>query len=137
MPSRHDCVGRGRESSAHLSLDSELTRPGLVLGTPGYMAPEQMAAAHVDARTDQFAFCVVAYRALFGARPFDGNTVQDLRAAIEDGRIRPIPTASPVPRGVRRAIVRGLAASPTRRFDSMDSLLAAIERSTRSGGHRL
>src|SRR5262249_55586762 len=58
-------------------------------GTPAYMAPEQMTGERVDARSDQFAFCVVAWECLFGKRPFAGATVDVLAQAIAEHRLEP------------------------------------------------
>ena len=52
-----------------------LTRTGAFMGTPGYMAPEQLGSHEVDARCDQFAFCVSLWEALYGRRPFPGRTL--------------------------------------------------------------
>jgi eukaryotic-like serine/threonine-protein kinase len=59
-------------------IDTPITRTGAVVGTPAYMAPEQIRGRTVDARTDQFSFCVTLYEALFGERPFSGATVDEL-----------------------------------------------------------
>jgi tetratricopeptide (TPR) repeat protein/predicted Ser/Thr protein kinase len=104
--------------------DLRLTRTGALVGTPAYMAPEQLAGAAVDARSDQFSFCVVLYEALAGARPFTGTTIGDLRAAIGRGEPKR-------PRGLSsrawRAIARGLRADPAQRFSNMRALLAELE----------
>ena len=91
-----------------------LTRPGAVMGTPQYMAPEQRTGARLDARSDQYSFCVMAHEVLLGVRPGeDGARANE---------------ASAVPRRVLRALHRGLRMDPRRRFASMDALLAALER---------
>ncbi|HEY1814494.1 MAG TPA: serine/threonine-protein kinase [Kofleriaceae bacterium] len=95
-------------------------------GTPAYMAPEQMTGEPVDARSDQFAFCVVAWECLFGKRPFAGATVDVLARAIADHELEP--TVSNVPDRVRAVLDRGLAADPAKRFADMPALLAALER---------
>ena len=50
--------------------NAAVTQPGVMLGTPFYMAPEQFLGGSVDARTDQFCFCVALYEALYGERTF-------------------------------------------------------------------
>ncbi len=85
-------------------------------GTPGYMAPEQRKGAEVDARADQYAFCVSLWEMLFGARPSESSA-----ASREHG----------LPR-VRRVLARGLQTRPEARYAEMGSLLIALERSQRS-----
>ncbi len=92
---------------------------GLV-GTPAYMAPEQLAGYGADAWTDQFAYCVVVTEALTGTRPFAG---------IERGApVRP----AGMPRRIWRVLARGLARAPAERYPEMSVLLAAL--APRSGG---
>ena len=58
------------------------TGPGVVMGTAGYMAPEQLMGAEVDHRVDVFAIGVMAAEALVGQRPFRGRTYNELLASI-------------------------------------------------------
>ena len=72
------------------------------------MAPEQFTGGNVDPRTDQFTFCVALYEALYGERPFDGSTFEELGDNVCEGRVKP-PPAGTRSRGALRAIVlRGL-----------------------------
>ncbi|MCB9594994.1 MAG: serine/threonine protein kinase [Sandaracinaceae bacterium] len=102
-------------------LEASLTRTGALLGTPAYMAPEQLDGASADARADQFAFCVALFEALTGARPFAGDTLAELRAAIDGG-----PPATRLPGATAAALRRGLAARREDRFESMTALLDAL-----------
>ncbi|MEO6774987.1 MAG: serine/threonine-protein kinase, partial [Kofleriaceae bacterium] len=96
-------------------LVASLTRTGAVLGTPAYMAPEQITGAIVDARADQFAFCIVAWELLYGERPFAGADLGALARAIEAGPRKP-PSGPRVRAAIRRVLERGLAADPTTRY---------------------
>ncbi|MEM9455634.1 MAG: serine/threonine-protein kinase [Myxococcota bacterium] len=110
----------------HRLLDAPLTQTGALVGTPAYMAPEQIRGHRVDAKTDQFAFCVVLYEALYGQAPFEGRSLLTLTAAIEAGEVREPPDDRKVPRAVRTAIERGLSVDPRARYPSLEALLAAI-----------
>ena len=103
-----------------------LTKTGAVLGTPGYMAPEQFAGQTTDARTDQFAFCVALFEALHGERPFRGATLASLAAAVEGGEISEPRESAEIPAKIADAIRRGLATDPADRFPSMHELLALL-----------
>jgi tetratricopeptide (TPR) repeat protein len=99
-----------------------------VVGTPAYMAPEQHRGETADARSDQFAFSVALYEALYGERPFAGDSVAELRATVSAGTVRPAPNDSKVPPWLRRVLLRGLRVDPNERFASMDQLLAVLSR---------
>ncbi len=109
------------------SLGPDLTRTGSMPGTPAYMAPEQFEGI-ADARSDVFAFSVVLYEALWGARPFAGNTLAELVHNVLGGKIRAIAPSSPVAPEVIRAVLGGLTINPQTRTASMTRLLAELER---------
>jgi tRNA A-37 threonylcarbamoyl transferase component Bud32/tetratricopeptide (TPR) repeat protein len=106
--------------------DLLLTRTGDLIGTPAYMAPEQLKGERTDARCDQFSFCVALYGALYGARPFEGETLATLQANVLGGRVRPPPAQTDVPSWQRRVLLRGLAPDAGTRFPSMSALLDAL-----------
>jgi eukaryotic-like serine/threonine-protein kinase len=107
-------------------LRTPVTQTGAVMGTPAYMAPEQFAGAPVDARADQFAFCVTAWEALWRERPFAGASYAELSATILQGRRRPPPAAPKVPARIRAALDRGLSTDPAARFPTLHALLDAM-----------
>lgn len=121
---------RNERSGAHasgLGADAEATRTGALLGTPAYMAPEQWEGRRdVDARTDVFAFCVALWEALFGSRPFRGETLAALMVAVTQGRRDEPDTAGDVPPRVRRIVERGLAVAREDRWASMAALIDAL-----------
>ncbi|MCB9788659.1 MAG: serine/threonine protein kinase [Deltaproteobacteria bacterium] len=106
-------------------LGDTLTRTGRLMGTPAYMAPEQLDGGEPTPASDQFAFCVALFEMLHGAPPFVRDSLPMLRLAIARGAIA-VPEHSPVPPGVVAVIRRGLAASPAARWPSMDQLLVAL-----------
>lgn len=118
-----------RESPRELD-GAQLTRAGTLVGTPAYMAPEQLRGQGVDALSDQFSFCVALYEALHGVRPFEGNSIQALRRSTSEGRVRAPARETKLPARVRRAVLRGLRARPEERFPSMEALLAVLTPST-------
>jgi serine/threonine protein kinase/ABC-type branched-subunit amino acid transport system substrate-binding protein len=103
------------------------TTAGVALGTPLYMAPEQLRAEPLDGRTDQFAWGVVAYELLSGQTPWSGaKTSFELASQILGGDPRPIGEVADVPAPVAAAVMRALRKDPAERFDSMDALLVAF-----------
>ncbi len=107
-------------------LSTELTAYGSVMGTPAYMSPEQFGQGEVDARTDQFSFCVALWEGLTGARPFVSEGLPGLALAVSTGRITESPRSQRMPTWLRRVLLRGLRAKPSERFHSMDELLNAL-----------
>ncbi len=133
--SSSDVSGSGSGSVSEGGIDSaemlaELTQQGTVVGTPAYMAPEQHRGEALDARSDQYAFCIALYEALYGARPFSGATDSDLVRAKLAAAIR-VDTTSRVPRAIGEALLRGLRPKPKGRWPSMVELIAELEKAGR------
>lgn len=109
------------------SYDPMITFPGLVVGTPAYMAPEQHRGAEVSAATDQFSFCAALYEALYGARPFDGRNCTELSRQKHQGVLSKPKGSRAVSRRLKRAVMRGLTVEVDGRFSSMNALLEKFE----------
>jgi hypothetical protein len=108
---------------AHLSITSSR-----IAGTLAYMAPEQLLGQPVDARADQFAFCVALHEALYGYRPFRWTSPEEVAAAMAAGAASVAPRNSRIPTWIYRVVARGLAIDPARRWPSMNALLAELDR---------
>ncbi len=106
-------------------LDQRLTRTGSMVGTPAFMAPEQLKNATVDARSDQFSFCVALYAALYRQPPYDR------RKSLLIEELTPPPKGSGVPGWLEKAVLRGLSIDPADRFEGMEQLLAALDHTAR------
>jgi len=100
-------------------------------GTPRYMAPEQYAGDEVDARTDQFGFCVALFEALYHEPPFAGTTLNELATAAAGGDVSQPADRRQVPRWLHRVLMRGLEPDPAGRFQSMSALLDELAASRR------
>jgi len=118
----------GADAAAAGPRDDALTRTGVVLGTLAYMPLEQMLGLELDARSDQFSFCVSLYEALYGERPYEGDSMGALVVSLSERHVRPPVPGRAVPRALRRTLLRGLATKPQDRFASMDLLLDELRR---------
>jgi eukaryotic-like serine/threonine-protein kinase len=119
--------GIARSPTAESPTATKLTQAGVALGTPGYMAPEQFSGADVDARTDQFAFGVVAWELATGEHPFgtDPASVIARMTELMDGRTAGLSRALPLP-GLDRIVRRCMRAAPAQRYASAEALLADL-----------
>ncbi len=125
-----------REPSGDETTVAENTDPGMVLGTVGYMAPEQVRGAVVDHRSDIFSLGAILYEMLTGKRAFHRSTSAETMTAILNeeppslSQITP-PLASP---GLQRIVKRCVEKSPDRRFQSASDLAFALEALSDSSG---
>jgi tRNA A-37 threonylcarbamoyl transferase component Bud32/tetratricopeptide (TPR) repeat protein len=116
------------EDSSHAPvLTSAVTESGELLGTPGYMAPEQCLQEEIDERTDQFAFCVALYEAVYGQKPFPSDVTESVQAMLAD-QVKAPPKGTKVPAHIHRALLRGLASNKSDRHPRMLALLEELSR---------
>jgi len=111
---------------AHV-VGSELTQADDVLGSPNYMAPEQLSKGTIDARTDLFAVGVVLYRMLGGCLPFTGDSFAAIASAILSDEPQALDTLDPaLPSALSSVVLRSLAKDPARRFSTALELKRAL-----------
>lgn len=114
-----------RANSYETSLE---TVPGMVLGTSAYMSPEQVRGQSLDKRTDIWSLAVMFYEMLFGARPFDGESASDIRAAI----LRDEANLDGAPAGLRDFFSRAFQKNPALRFQTVEEFAGALEKIEKS-----
>ncbi|MCG3163843.1 MAG: Serine/threonine-protein kinase PknD [Acidobacteria bacterium] len=112
---------------------SSITEPGIVMGTPSYMSPEQVRGAEVEATSDIFSFGSVLYEMVTGKRPFAERTVADTMAAIlRDDPPELSDSGKNIPPDLEQVIIHCLEKNPAERFQSARDLAFALK--TISGG---
>ncbi|MBL8919057.1 MAG: protein kinase [Myxococcaceae bacterium] len=106
----------------------ELTSTGVMMGTPRYMAPEQLRSAkEVDARADVYALGVILYECLAGRPPYDGATFADLAHQVLSGNAQPLAAVRPdVPPALAATVMRAMAASIEQRCSSARELWMSV-----------
>ncbi len=133
-----DTFGQAQEAGTRPSASDPLTLAGAVSGTPGYMAPEQMAGEPAGKASDQFTFCVALYVALYRQHPFverdfvDEDSLAEVSRAVRAGQVRPRPPGVRTPRALHRALLRGLRPEASARYPTMDALLRELRAATRA-----
>jgi serine/threonine-protein kinase len=109
----------------------DLTQTGLFMGSPKYMAPEQIRGDRVDARTDIYALGIIMYEMITGKVPFDRpNSVNILMAHVNEEAppMRQMNPAIHLSPAIEETVGRCMAKDPDQRFRSMDEVLAALKR---------
>jgi serine/threonine protein kinase len=139
---RVDTEGKARLMDfgvAHLA-SSDMTSTGMLLGTPAYMAPEQITGGSVTAETDIFSVGAVLYELLSGRRPFVGDTLQSLMYSILNRAPESLEAIVPkLPTGLHDVVMRSLQKEPSQRYHSAMAMardLSAIRDSLDPEGRR-
>jgi CHASE2 domain-containing sensor protein len=116
---------------------SSRTRTGVVLGTPSYMSPEQLAGKHVDGRSDLFSLGVMTFQLLTGKLPFDGDTLTTLMYQIANEPHPDITTLQPkLPACMREFMDKALAKKPEARFADGAAFAQALRECFASSGKK-
>jgi Tol biopolymer transport system component/serine/threonine protein kinase len=127
--------GSGREGKAASKLPPELTRTGVVMGTPSYMSPEQARGERVDHRSDLFPLGVVIYEMASGAVPFKRTSQAETMNAVINEPHTPVAEFNrEVPAGLSAAIDRALTKDPANRYQNMGEMLRDLRQVGRSIG---
>jgi len=115
---------------------NDITGQGIILGTPYYMAPEQIRGEPVDPRTDVYAVGALMYRLLTGHHPFSGTPTSVLAKHLHEIPVPPAERAPDlgIPPGVGRLVMRALAKGPGDRFRRIDDLQRAVIEEIRAAG---
>jgi serine/threonine protein kinase len=122
--------GIARAIHAHRAPSAFSTAKGLVFGTPSYMSPEQARASHtLDHRCDLWALATIAYEAVTGNLPLDGQDTDELLRNLCAGRIVPVHQRDPaLPEGLAAFFDRALHESPSARYETASDMSQAFAR---------
>ncbi len=114
------------------SIDSTSTAEGHLVGTPRYMAPEQLRTKPASPASDQFSFCVTAYEVAYGQRPFSGDVFAEVAASVLGGPPNePPPSTDDVPAVLWPLLRRGMARDEQERHPDMEAIVEGLEASGR------
>ena len=131
-------VHGGVNSETPTALVSPTTNPGTVIGTVGYMSPEQVLGEEADNRADIFAFGLILYEMLAGRPAFEGaSAVAVMSAILRDEPPELVESNDKIPPQLDRLVRRCLEKRPERRFHSAHDLGLALEVLSATSGSRL
>ena len=109
--------------------DTQLTKTGYVIGSPKYMAPEQILGKKVDERADIYSLGVIMYEMLTGTPPYHRGDHMSVMYQHVQGRARPPIELNPaLPQGISDLVMKCMAVDKEKRFASMDEVNVALER---------
>jgi eukaryotic-like serine/threonine-protein kinase len=118
-------------AAAHREGDTQLTKTGYVIGSPKYMAPEQILGRKVDERADIYAIGVILYELFTGVPPYSRGDHMAVMYQHVQGKARPPVEVNPaLPPGLGEIVVKAMQVDKSKRFQSMDEMRTALERFT-------
>jgi eukaryotic-like serine/threonine-protein kinase len=116
-------------AAAQREGDTQLTKTGYVIGSPKYMAPEQILGKKVDERADIYAVGVILYEMLTGVPPYSRGDHMSVMYQHVQGKARPAQEVNPnLPPGLGDMVGKAMAVDKTKRFQTMDEMREALER---------
>ena len=115
-------------AAAQREGDTQLTKTGYVIGSPKYMAPEQILGKKVDDRADIYALGVMLYETLTGVPPYSRGDHMSVMYQHVQGKAKQPQDVNPnLPPGLSELVMRAMAVDKTKRFQTMDELRVALE----------
>jgi HEAT repeat protein/tRNA A-37 threonylcarbamoyl transferase component Bud32 len=116
-------------AAAQREGDTQLTKTGYVIGSPKYMAPEQILGKKVDERADIYAVGVILYEMITGVPPYSRGDHMSVMYQHVQGKARPAQEINPnLPPGLSDVVTKSMAVDKTKRYQSMDELRMALEK---------
>jgi serine/threonine-protein kinase len=116
-------------AAAQREGDTQLTKTGYVIGSPKYMAPEQILGRKVDERADVYALGVILYEMLTGVPPYSRGDHMSVMYQHVQGKARPPQEINPaLPPALAEVVMRAMSVDKSRRYQTMDEMRAALER---------
>jgi serine/threonine-protein kinase len=115
-------------ASAHREGDTQLTKTGYVIGSPKYMAPEQILGKKVDERADVYSLGVMLYEMLTGSPPYHRGDHMSVMYQHVQGRARPPAEVNPeLPQALSELVMKAMSVDKGKRFQSMEEFRLALE----------
>jgi serine/threonine-protein kinase len=122
-------------AAASSNLDTRLTKTGALVGTPLYMAPEQVESRKIDARTDIYSLGIIMYEMFTGRPPYLGdNSMSVLFKHVEGKAVPPRDRNPRIPPQLEVVIMKAMAVDPEQRFQTMDELRRSLMVLSKEGG---
>ena len=119
-------------AAAASKADSRLTKSGILVGTPTYMAPEQVRGRTIDSRTDIYTLGVIMYELFTGQAPYKGEESMAILFQHVEGKATPPHEVNPeIPAALEAIIVKAMAVNPDKRYQTFNELRTALDAAAR------